>query len=87
MDYVGHGFSEKPKQYIYSMFEHAEVIEKLVTEILSLKVFDFMTHDEGDSVGLIFLDNYLKKERGYTISRHFILNGSIYLPLAKITWF
>lgn len=29
VDYVGHGFSEKPKEssYKYSMFEHAKVIE------------------------------------------------------------
>ena len=68
------------------MFEHAKVLQTLVTDIVPLQSFDLMTHDEGDSVGLILLDNYQKQQLPFTIAHHFILNGSIYLPLAQITW-
>merc|ERR1719502_1636934 len=36
VDYVGHGFSDKPsdKEYSYSLFEHADAVEQLVTKVV-----------------------------------------------------
>lgn len=87
VDYPGHGFSEKPRDslYKYSMFEHADVIDKMVTEQAKLTEFVYLTHDEGDSVGLQFLANYQQEKKPYTITHHILLNGSIYLPEASLT--
>lgn len=87
VDYVGHGFSDKPsdKNYSYSLFEHADVIEQLVTDVVPLKAFTYFTHDEGDSVGFIFLSRYEQKTKPYTIQHHVFMDGGIYLPLTKLS--
>lgn len=89
VDYVGHGFSEKPsdKGYSYSLFEHADVIEHLVTEVVPLDAFTYLTHDEGDSVGFIFLSRYEEAKKPYTIQHHIFMNGGIYLPLTQLSTF
>ena len=91
VDYVGHGFSDKPTdpEYQYSMTDHSWVVEDLVTRVLGLKSFSYLTHDEGDSVGFILLKRYAQYEsRGdkpFHINHHIILNGGIYLPLAHLS--
>ena len=44
--------------------------------------FSYLTHDEGSSVGLAFLDSFASI---FEIQHHYILDGSIYLPAASIT--
>jgi len=89
MDFPGHGFSEKPPHpFDYSMFDYAQALHQFVTKVVPLKQFMLLTHDEGDSVGLQFLRMYIDSaSRLYTLLHHFIMNGSIYLPLAAITPF
>jgi hypothetical protein len=57
----------------------------MVTEVVPLKDFVYLTHDEGDSVGLQFLENYQTAKKPYKITHHIMLNGSIYLPEADLT--
>lgn len=90
LDYPGFGFSDKPRvPYRYSIFEHADVIHDFVTRINPLKSFAYLTHDEGDSVGLQVLRIYeaTRHPKAYTITHHFLLNGNVYLPLAHLTPF
>merc|ERR1712096_490798 len=55
LDYIGHGFSDKPADanYKYSMFEHADVLEKLVTEVVPRTHFTYLTHDESHCALLV----------------------------------
>lgn len=88
MDFPGHGFSEKPPDdsFTYSMFDYAEMLHYFVTKVVPLNNFMILSHDEGDSVGFQFLRNYINSaSRLYKILYHFIMNGSIYLPLADIS--
>jgi len=55
VDYLGYRFSDKPSNYKYDIFENADVIEQLVTKVKPLKSFAYLTHDQGDSVGFIFI--------------------------------
>lgn len=85
IDYVGHGFSDKPPApFVYSMFDHAQAIHDFLV-LKNITEFSYLTHDEGDSVGLIFLQAYLQRAQPYKIIHHFILDGSIYLPLANLS--
>merc|ERR1719329_15010 len=66
------------------MFEHAEVLEQLVTSVVPLKSFTLLGHDEGDSVAFIFLSRYEQEAKPFSIRHFVILNGGIYLPLQNI---
>jgi len=45
------------------------------------------SHDRGDSVALAFLELMEKSDSRVHITRQFITNGNIYLPLANLTEF
>ena len=85
VDYLGYGFSDKPVDHKYSLFENADIIEQLV-QTEGLKNFSYLTHDMGDSVGFIFIERYNKGGKPYTIDHHFFLNAGIYLPLTEFSW-
>jgi len=87
LDTLGYGFSDKPKNgYHYSIFDDARLVDYFIREVAGLKDFTLITHDKGDSVGLALLQIYQKYEsRPYTINHHFITNGNVYLPLARLS--
>ena len=49
MDLLGFGFSDKPKNHDYSIFEQADIVEAVVRE-KSLVKFNVLSHDYGDTV-------------------------------------
>ncbi|MFB5193248.1 alpha/beta hydrolase [Alicyclobacillus fastidiosus] len=87
LDTPGYGFSSKPRDgYLYSIHDDARLVDHVIREVFKLDKFALFTHDKGDSVGLALLELYQKyDERPYQITRHFITNGNIYLPLAQLT--
>ena len=91
LDYVGAGFSDKPPApFRYHIADHAAAIYHFVTVVHGLQRFAYLTHDEGSSVGLAFLQLLEQKAAAGTpapfeIVHHFVLDGSIYLPAANIT--
>lgn len=48
-DMLGFGFSDKPKNHVYTIHEQADLLEQLV-ESLGLRRFHVMAHDYGDTV-------------------------------------
>lgn len=72
-DFLGFGFSAKPSAHRYSIFEHAEMIEKLIASCGLQKCF-LVTHDMGNSVGLELL-----RRRKLSIQRYLMLNGGMLL--------
>lgn len=87
LDTPGHGFSDKPGQgYRYSIFDDARLVDHFIREVAGLQSFALFTHDRGDSVGFAFLQSAIEDpDRGYRITHHFITNGNICLPLARLT--
>ncbi len=88
MDTPGYGFSDKPRNgFKYSLFDDARLVDTLIREELKLDRFTLVTHDKGDSVGFALLQ-LLQSEASsdYSIDHHVIMNGGIYLPLAKLSF-
>jgi pimeloyl-ACP methyl ester carboxylesterase len=87
LDTPGYGFSDKPRgTYTYSLFDDAQLVDYFIREIVKVKPLALLTHDKGNSVGLALLQIYqAHQDKPYTINHHFITNGNIYLPLAKLT--
>lgn len=71
LDYSGFGFSEKPRDYAYSLFKYADAAEALC-RAFRLSSLSVCAHDIGDSVALELL------RRGtLTVEALTLLNGSV----------
>lgn len=86
-DFPGYGLSEKPfAPYVYSLFDDARLLEHLITNVWRLSNYTMLTHDRGDSIGLIALG--LLADAGAAVPDNLIItNGNVYLPLANLTDF
>ncbi len=89
LDFPGYGFSDKPSAgYRYSLTDDAKLLWHFVTSIAPMQDFTLLSHDRGDSVSLAFLSLYQQALKPpFQITRQFILNGNVYLPLANLTDF
>lgn len=87
IDTPGYGFSDKPRgNYKYSFLDDARLLDFFIKDILKLSRFTLLTHDKGDTVGFAFLNLYQQAiSPKYQIDQHIIMNGGIYLPLAKLS--
>jgi pimeloyl-ACP methyl ester carboxylesterase len=77
LDYPGFGFSEKPRQYAYSLFKYADAVET-VCKNFKLDSVWLLAHDIGDSIALELL------RRGTpAVEKLVLLNGSVFsIPFA-----
>ncbi len=80
LDLLGYGFSDKPDRE-YSLFAQADLTESIL-ERLGVTSVDLVTHDMGNSVGGELL---ARDSGGERVSRRVLLNGSIYMDLARLT--
>lgn len=72
-DFLGYGFSDKPRQHPYSLFEQAEITQA-VAQHFGLAKTRLVAHDMGDSVTLEAI------RRGQPeITKLVMLNGSVLL--------
>jgi pimeloyl-ACP methyl ester carboxylesterase len=83
LDYPGFGFSEKPKDFSYSLLRYADAAENTI-EHFGLKEIWLLSHDIGDSIALELL-----RRGNLQIKRLIMLNGSIYsIPFVDpMMWF
>jgi pimeloyl-ACP methyl ester carboxylesterase len=49
LDYIGFGFSDKPRKYSYSIFDYASLVEQLLRS-LNIGRYHLLAHDIGDTV-------------------------------------
>jgi pimeloyl-ACP methyl ester carboxylesterase len=89
LDFPGYGFSDKPAApYRYGLKDDAQLLWHFVTKVAPMREFALLSHDRGDSVSLSFLSLYQEaKQKPFTITHQYILNGNLYLPLANLTDF
>lgn len=72
-DFLGYGYSDKPRPYTYSLFEQAQLAEEIAAQ-RGITEVELMAHDMGSSVALALL------QRGKLAVRHLVLlNGSVLL--------
>lgn len=72
-DFLGYGFSDKPRPHNYSLFEQADITQA-VAEHYGFRQGYLLTHDMGNSVSLEIL-----KRGAPTITKLVMLNGSVLL--------
>lgn len=83
-DLPGFGFSAKPADYSYSLFEQADAVEGVLVE-LGVERAAVFAHDMGTSI----LTELLARRRAsllhFAIDRVILMNGSVHAELARLT--
>ncbi|KAM8822133.1 mesoderm-specific transcript homolog protein isoform 1-T3 [Synchiropus picturatus] len=80
LDFLGFGFSDKPRPHRYSIFEQASLVEALLQHLgLSRRRIDVLSHDYGDTVALELLFRSEQNRSGHVIFNSLCLsNGGIF---------
>ena len=88
LDFPGHGFSDKPPEpYVYSLYDDARLLVYAITRAWQLTEFRMLTHDRGNSVGMIAVGMLAAQDPAVTPFDLILTNGNIYLPLSNLTVF
>jgi pimeloyl-ACP methyl ester carboxylesterase len=84
LDFPGFGFSDKPADFSYSLFEQADIVEMVARE-LGLGRVDLWAHDMGTSVATELLSRRAAKLLSFEIDRLILMNGSVHAEMAHLT--
>ena len=80
-DFLGFGFSDKPRNYPYSILDQANLLEALLRE-KGIERVHIISHDYGDTVAQELLARFQKRtqkgETGVEISSLCLLNGGLF---------
>ncbi|WDE14204.1 alpha/beta fold hydrolase [Thalassomonas haliotis] len=84
LDMIGFGFSDKPRDYDYSIFDQADLHQALLAS-LGINRFHLLAHDYGDTVAQELLARFqdwqagkIADENGYVIQSLCLLNGGLF---------
>uniref|UniRef100_A0A8C5QPN6 Mesoderm specific transcript n=2 Tax=Leptobrachium leishanense TaxID=445787 RepID=A0A8C5QPN6_9ANUR len=79
LDFLGFGFSDKPRLHHYSIFEQATIVEALIGHLgLSDQKVNVLSHDYGDTVAQELLYRYDHQRKGHiNIGSLCLSNGGI----------
>ncbi|XP_077648153.1 mesoderm-specific transcript homolog protein-like isoform X2 [Urocitellus parryii] len=80
LDFLGFGFSDKPRPHHYSRFEQASIVEALLRHLgLQNNRINLLSHDYGDIVAQELLYRYKQNRSGrLTIKSLCLSNGGIF---------
>ena len=79
-DYLGYGFSDKPFNYTYSLFDNADLLDNLLLNLNVLNI-NLIAHDIGDSVAQEILRRYNLKQLNFKINNLILTNGGIFYDI------
>lgn len=75
-DHIGCGLSDKPQDYAYTLAQHIQNLETLITH-LDLKTINLVMHDWGGAIGMGYAINHPEK-----MDRFIVLNtAAFFVPL------
>lgn len=77
-DYLGMGFSDKPKNHQYSFKEHCEIINYLLN-YFEIKETHILSHDLGVSIGQELLARDLNRKNQFQILSLVFMNGGLFM--------
>ncbi len=81
LDMIGFGYSDKPRDYRYSIMDQADLIEAFMNA-KGVKSVKLLTHDYGDTVAQELLarynDRHSNNEEGLVIESLCLLNGGLF---------
>jgi pimeloyl-ACP methyl ester carboxylesterase len=87
-DFPGYGFSDKPRDWAYSLSLDADLLLHHVRRVLGAQHCRLVAHDRGDSVALLTHHRLVTHEDVSPVIDHLVLtNGNVFLPLASLTDF
>jgi pimeloyl-ACP methyl ester carboxylesterase len=81
-DFLGMGFSDKPKDHDYSFHEHCEIINFLV-EFWGIKQTHILSHDLGVSIVQELLARDLASQNCFRIQSVAFMNGGLFMDSYK----
>ncbi|HEX7716124.1 MAG TPA: alpha/beta fold hydrolase [Marmoricola sp.] len=84
LDLLGYGFSAKPRDASYSLFEQADLVESAVAWA-GFTECALVGHDMGTTVVAELLARGNTGRLGFTVSAVLLLNGSIFIDMAQLT--
>jgi pimeloyl-ACP methyl ester carboxylesterase len=85
MDFPGHGFSDKPQGWGYSLARDAELVEHYLSEVLGAESAVVVAHDRGDSVALIHAARCAEGRSAVRLEHLVLSNANIFLPMSNLT--
>lgn len=84
-DMIGFGFSDKPRDYVYSMVKQADLHEALLGR-LGIQHVDIIAHDYGVSIAQELLARDFERQvRRYSIGSVTLLNGGLFPETHRMT--
>lgn len=85
LDMIGFGFSDKPREHVYSMVEQADIHEALLKN-LGIKQIDVLAHDYGVSIAQELLARDFEREAPpYRLDSVTLLNGGLFPETHRMT--
>ncbi|MQA60296.1 MAG: alpha/beta fold hydrolase [Actinophytocola sp.] len=84
LDFLGFGFSDKPKGHEYRLFEHADVVEEVLAKAGAAGSVDVLAHDMGTSVATELMARDQEKKLSFGLGRVVLCNGSVLLERASL---
>ncbi len=82
LDYLGMGFSDKPKNHVYSYKEHCETINYLMKR-LNINELHILSNDLGVSIAQELLAKDLLNENEFKINSVAFMNGGLFMDVYK----
>jgi pimeloyl-ACP methyl ester carboxylesterase len=82
-DFIGFGFSDKPKNYTYSIKDQAGLVEQLRLN-LQIDHYHLLTHDIGDTVAQELLARQMDRQE-HKIKSCCLLNGGLFPETHRAT--
>jgi pimeloyl-ACP methyl ester carboxylesterase len=86
IDLRGFGLSDKPAAWSYSLFQQADLVESVLSE-LGVEAAHVVSHDMGTSLHTELLARSAKGRLTFELTRSTFLNGSMIKTLAHLTEF
>ncbi|MBC8756684.1 alpha/beta hydrolase [Kordia sp. YSTF-M3] len=81
-DYLGMGFSDKPKDHVYSFHEHCEIVNFLI-EFWGIKQTHILSHDLGVSIVQELLARDVTSQNCFKIQSVVFMNGGLFMDSYK----
>ena len=76
-DMIGYGFSAKPKNFDYTTFNQADVLQKLVAH-LEIERLHILAHDYGNTITLELLARAAENRLNFSVETICFLNGALF---------
>jgi pimeloyl-ACP methyl ester carboxylesterase len=82
LDFLGFGYSDKPRPYSYTIHEQADIVVALL-ENLGIQQYHLLAHDYGDTVAQELLAREKEREEPLGLQSAVLLNGGIFIESTR----